>query len=649
MFYKGAIDFWERLKKKCVYKPFILPFMVPLLISIVYSVAAAIMEKYGMGRFLLVLLLYLFQTLAFFLPVLLIFHKLFQYKKIIILVKSAFVVIFFGMCAMLLLELLVMLYSGFHMNFASLHFLFNPETYRTIEASHLIVLYIAGILLFGYSMASCLWFGNYPGKIGRRFFLGSILSCFLIVCCSAFLSDTLFVRGCNILSKIVMYPVREAVADHKKIDSTKIRKYIDTKSEKAIFLDNNYPYYRITKGFRGDKAFDFEPKLEQQHHVIFVFMESFRGVNIGKIFGHSHSLSPRFDQLADDGIFFTNFYSNGVHTSRAVISSLFGILSLARPESVQANYTLYNLWGIPQIFKSRNYVTSYIHGGSLDFEKKTLFFGHNGIDFIVGKEILKKLHPGCVPTYWGVKDDITCNFALNRLMKLDKSGRNSFSIIFSVTNHFPFQLSNETYLPGSELSNRFISTMEYSDGCLGKLVDALKKLKLYDKCILFILGDHGWPLGEHHREGYSKNIYEESVRIPLLILAPGRIKKPKVINGVCSQIDLLPTVIDMFGFKDVVNHGMGKSLLRMPREGYSAYFSSPYGLFQLGIRKGHFKYIYNKANNTDELYDLSRDIGERKNIISEHPEFTAKYKNVLLDIFENNNQIIINNKLIPSK
>ena len=68
--------------------------------------------------------------------------------------------------------------------------------------------------------------------------------------------------------------------------------------------------------------------------------------------------------------------------------------------------------------------------------------------------------------------------------------------------------------------------------------------------VFVLLGDHGQGFGEHGRNGHDNAIYEEGLRIPLLIHDPQRYKQGTRLEGPVSQLDILPTVADLLGYND---------------------------------------------------------------------------------------------------
>jgi hypothetical protein len=93
-----------------------------------------------------------------------------------------------------------------------------------------------------------------------------------------------------------------------------------------------------------------------------------------------------------------------------------------------------------------------------------------------------------------------------------------------------------------------------------------------------------------------------------LILAKNRHLKPQVIDEPASQIDLLPTVLDLLQFPDA-HHAMGNSLVRQGSKSQFSFHPHPPPL--IGIRQGKWKYIYSLNAKRGELYDLDADPEER--------------------------------------
>jgi arylsulfatase A-like enzyme len=183
-----------------------------------------------------------------------------------------------------------------------------------------------------------------------------------------------------------------------------------------------------------------------------------------------------------------------------------------------------------------------------------------------------------------------------------------------MTNHHPFEVPEgfvtpEFRFPGNLEKEMFLRTFYYSDACLGLLMRLVRERGLERKCIFFILGDTAQPLGEHDSWAVQTGLFEENLRIPLLIHAPGYLRAPAVIDEPASQIDLLPTCIDLFG-QPFAHHAIGTSLIRASGT-RPIWFNTPFGPGCIGQRQGSLKMIHESRTGTTRLFDLSADPAER--------------------------------------
>ncbi len=167
--------------------------------------------------------------------------------------------------------------------------------------------------------------------------------------------------------------------------------------------------------------------------------------------------------------------------------------------------------------------------------------------------------------------------------------------------------------------NRYDGEIRYADAEIGRLLDELKRRRLYDAAVIVLAGDHGEGLWQHGVREHGV-IWNEQLKVPLILRLPG--VDPGRRPQLASLIDVLPTLaantalpLDAAGFD-------GIDLLSEARE---------WTLAQREIRKGiwaaenfalvgeRFKYLY-FADRDDLLFDLEKDPGETYNAIARHPE-----------------------------
>ena len=391
-------------------------------------------------------------------------------------------------------------------------------------------------------------------------------------------------------------------------------------SERCHYVNSEAPLLKYTEGFTGEKQCKVTCRKGERPHVIFLFLESFRTNDISA-FGAHKGLTPRFDSLAKEGVLFKNFYANGLPSFQAVVSSLFGIPTVMDEKSALIKGEM-PLISIAQILRQHGYGTTYGVGGPLQFDNQRGFYTKYGFDRVIGRSDVLASYPQAEMTSWGVHDEYFFRHVLDFLEQRREMPQ--FLSLFSLSNHEPW-VAPENFTPPAlsvalpEVCRRFLTTLHYTDHCLGLFVDLLKERGLSKDVILFAMGDHGFPMGEHDDNFIlQRYLYEENVHVPLLIYADGRIEDPKEMDCVCSQTDLFPTVMDLLDLKGI-NHSVGSSLLRQCEE-REAFFYNPYVYQYAGLRKGSSKVIQTKMTSKVELYDLDADPEERNNLAAQNPK-----------------------------
>jgi arylsulfatase A-like enzyme len=247
--------------------------------------------------------------------------------------------------------------------------------------------------------------------------------------------------------------------------------------------------------------------------------------------------------------------------------------------------------------------------------------------------------------------------------------------------------------PRGKQGNPVMASMLKSiDESLGRIMAKLEELGLADETILLFTSDNGgnvhsntetdrrrdqvepghpqWrayasyrkyaghlpPTNNHPLRAGKGTLYEGGVRIPLIVSWPGRVPANSVSNKVVSTIDYYPTLLDLLGIEKQPNvHFDGVSfagVLKDPaatldRKAVFNYFphGGPAKLPGVTVRSGNWKLIRWFAVNaehptTHELYDLSMDIGESRNLAEQHPDVVQQLDALIDDFLRETNAAI---------
>lgn len=176
--------------------------------------------------------------------------------------------------------------------------------------------------------------------------------------------------------------------------------------------------------------------------------------------------------------------------------------------------------------------------------------------------------------------------------------------------------------------------VSYMDEKLGALLSFLKREGLTENSLVILTADHGEEFGEHGRYEHEATLYDELLRVPLLIKWP--LRGSGVVKSLVSLIDLGPTICDFLDIEKPREY-QGTSLLPLLEgkerdKGVFSEVSHRGGALKcsperrkIAYRTRDWKYIY-KANRTDELYYLREDPEETKNLIDASKEVAKELK-----------------------
>jgi hypothetical protein len=364
-------------------------------------------------------------------------------------------------------------------------------------------------------------------------------------------------------------------------------------------------------GFRGAAA---------GRNVVLVSLESTAAKYLG-LYGAAPDVMPRLSELAGSAIVFDNAYA--VYPES--IKGLFSVLCSAYP-SFDSSAEMYAALPCPSTaaaLAGRGYATALFHAGR---------FMYLGMDAIVRNRGYDRLEDagdigGNHASSFGVDEPSTVARILGWIDGLPKN-QPFFVTYLPIAGHHPYDTPEPGPFPEGDEFGRYRNALHYGDAALGSLVDGLEARGRQQDTLWIVYGDHGEAFGQHDGNfGHTFQLYDENVRVPFLIAAPGLIPRQIRSDRIVSLIDTTPTTLDVLGVPQPKAPSQGRSMLDGGPQ--LALFFADYSLGMLGLRDGPMKFIFELRSGRAQLFDLRDDPDERRNVAGLHAERTREYERTL--------------------
>jgi arylsulfatase A-like enzyme len=391
----------------------------------------------------------------------------------------------------------------------------------------------------------------------------------------------------------------------------------------------------------------YETRYEKKPNVILIVLDSARKDFFGS-YGFPYPITPNMDRLANESVFFENPFSNGNWTKPSMMSFFHSDYS--------SNLGLGNSWfttkpyqrkvyygkprfNIASVLRNNGYYTKSVMNNVFFLDYTTV-----GIDL------------GFHDTYQVGMDILDTEELTDHALKFLEEKRDQPFFL-----HFNLNTPHASYSPPAEdltyakkviprdvfykfesPVQRYIGEMVYTDREIGRLIEKLKNLGLYDNTLIVVTGDHGELFSPHHdysyhfimktRFGHGETHYDEEINVPYFIKLPESIKKEKTkIRGQSSLLSLFPTLMGLLKIdtKEMMLKGVdyakcitGNSNCPKEEHIYTE------GRMSESVRTDKYKYIRRYPGFTtvrrtfdgephfmqEELYDLIKDPEEKVNL-----------------------------------
>ena len=411
-------------------------------------------------------------------------------------------------------------------------------------------------------------------------------------------------------------------------------------------------------------------------NIILITIDALRQDFVGCFNDHrkKQNLTPNLDKLAETSVIFTNAITHAPYTA-ASFPSLFtskypSVASSYVSKRIGfANYPLSILKAknptIAEILKRYGYTTGGFH--SSPWLVRTFKYDR-GFDTFEDAMYLSNTNPILkrIPItrhdlihMLGRQSYLTADNIHRKVIPwLEKAPKPFFLWVHYMDTHGPYQTKRgfaylnklraeilwykATRFPNKvsqserkTLISSYKEEIAYLDKHLGIFFKVLENLNLYQNTLVIITSDHGEAFYERKMFSHPRLLYDELIRVPLIIKFPDR--GNKVIPHSVGLMDILPTIVDTLNFRLDGDQFDGNSLIPLIEKGYSDNLPD-YVISDatpekddkhVSLRTAKWKYILDEEKVKHELYNLDRDPNEQINLVDKESDVTKAFASKL--------------------
>ncbi len=358
---------------------------------------------------------------------------------------------------------------------------------------------------------------------------------------------------------------------------------------------------------------------ESRRNVVIIMLESARAGS-ASLSDAAVGNTPFLAELGRKGAIVPEMYAVVPRTCAAWVSVLGGIYPSTDEEmGTCARHACLPLKGLPALLSSRGYATAFFSAAHLSFGYDAAVI--NAMDFQLVRDADTLPHEGFDrPSYWGYEDRILIEPSLAWARQQRDRQKPFLLVMMTNVGHYDYRTpkgwQKRSFSQGDARYNDYLNCVAYLDSVIKQIMNGLEEMGVLRSSIVIILGDHGESFGEHGPRLHSLDLYEETMKIPAILYAPGRIAPGTSISGVRQEIDIVPTVLDALGLSMENGTLPGSSLLGPVPSARSVYFDCALPYQSLAMRRGALKFVYHFGRLPTEAYDLDQDPREIHDIAS---------------------------------
>jgi len=315
--------------------------------------------------------------------------------------------------------------------------------------------------------------------------------------------------------------------------------------------------------------------------------------------GRSIRLTPFLDRLKDESLYFANFFSNGVATTRGLFSTFCSYYPRQGTAAIKTRYEQDYLC-LPSLLRKGGFRTEMVISLDSDIPGIQPFMARNGLDRLYGES---DFPADAERLGVGLTDGALFDFMRTRIAALQARGGPFFLAALTASMHHPFTipLRHPEVQALQHHRDRYVAALRYFDLEFETFFTSLQRDGLLRNSMVIVLGDHG-----RHEPVGTTDIERQGGRflVPLFIWADESLRtpdtyRPRHIERIASQVDLGPTILALNGMMPRISPFVGRDLsclfVRDCLSDNTAYLSSVYDdLIGLADQDGLWLYSFRR-------------------------------------------------------
>ena len=336
-------------------------------------------------------------------------------------------------------------------------------------------------------------------------------------------------------------------------------------------------------------------------NIVFILLESWSADNVESL-GGLKGITPNFKALEKEGLLFTDFYSNGYKSDQGMSSIFSSFPVFPYVSIINQSDKSRKLPCLNKSLAEKGYHSSYFFGGQLTYGNIKGYLLSQGFDVVKDENDYQDLPSGAL----GVHDEFMFSQFKQELEQLPQP---FMSTLFTISSHSPYDFPGEHKLSFNSKEDKYVNSVAYTDDCLGKFMESVKKEDWYANTLFVIVADHS-----HNSPMNRRVAQKEKFHIPMLWYGEVIKKEFKGISWdkVCSHIDISPTILKQLEIQHP-SEFFGVDALNYLHKGFVPYsFIRGYGMIR---KNSNYAYSINYQKPLEEKYEQDNDIIKKESEI----------------------------------